>query len=97
MTNACNPWISVVFIQGECADEILDTIDIMGPAAALIDLLLYDYGDETTLAAVANGYVADELPTRVNEYQYACGRFVMIYNYRLSYVTLYRRHHTDIH
>ena len=46
-------WISVVFLQGEEADEVLDLIDAQGTDAAIEHLTGYDYGDETVEAAIA--------------------------------------------
>lgn len=56
-------WISVVFLQGEEADQVLDVIDRDGTAAAIEHLKGWDYGEETTRAALENGYVYDEPPT----------------------------------
>lgn len=56
-------WINVVFLQNEEADQVLDVIDRDGTAAALEHLAGYDYGDETTQAALENGYVYDKPPT----------------------------------
>ena len=56
-------WINVVFLQGEDADEVLDLIDRDGTAAGVEHLKGWDYGEETTQAALENGYVYDEPPT----------------------------------
>mgnify|MGYP001618110513 CR=1 FL=1 len=56
-------WISVVFLQGEEADQVLDVIDRDGTAAAIEHLKGWDYGQETTQAALENGYVYEEPPT----------------------------------
>ena len=56
-------WVSVVFLQGEEADQVLDVIDRDGTPAAIEHLAGYDYGEETTQAALENGYVYDEPPT----------------------------------
>ena len=56
-------WISVVFLQGEEADQVLDVIDRDGTDTAIEHLAGYDYGEETTQAALENGYVYDEPPT----------------------------------
>ena len=52
-------WISVVFLQGDEADEVLGLIDAQGTDAAIEHLTGYDYGDETVEAAIANGHVYD--------------------------------------
>lgn len=62
-TEAPRRWISVVFHQGAEADEVLDLIDRDGSDAAIEYLRGWDYGDETTDAALENGYVYDEPPT----------------------------------
>ncbi len=56
-------WINVVFLQGQEADEILDVIDADGVLAGLDHLKHWDYGDETTNAALENGYVYDAPPS----------------------------------
>ena len=55
-------WMSVVFLQGEEADEVLDMIERVGPETAIHHLSQWDYGDETRDAALVNGYVYDEIP-----------------------------------
>lgn len=56
-------WVSVVFLQGEKADPVLDVIDRDGTPAAIEHLKGWDYGEETIQAALENGYVYDEPPT----------------------------------
>jgi hypothetical protein len=55
-------WISVIFLQGDDANEMLRIIDHSGAAAAIEYLQHWDYGDETTDAALTNGYVYDKIP-----------------------------------
>ncbi len=55
-------WVSVVFLQGSEADEVLDLIDRDGTDAGIEHLQGFDYGEETTDAALENGYVYDEPP-----------------------------------
>jgi hypothetical protein len=55
-------WISVTFLQGEDADEVLTMIYRSGAGAAIAHLQSLDYGDETTDAALTNGYVYDRIP-----------------------------------
>jgi hypothetical protein len=55
-------WISVIFLQGEEADELLDWIGHNGPSAAIEYLQQWDFGDETVGAALMNGYVYDQIP-----------------------------------
>src|SRR5690625_2122325 len=49
-------WVTVVFLQGDDAGRVLDLIDRDGTDAAIEHLRGYDYGDETTSAALANGH-----------------------------------------
>ena len=90
---AVRRWISVVFLQGSEADEVLDLIDRDGTDAAIEQLKGYDYGDETTQAALENGHVYDEPPTG------ALGRMVtdeagyaLAYNPSAGHVSLLRQH-----
>ncbi len=55
-------WLSVVFLQGDDADEVLGMLDRNGVAATIGYLQQWDYGDETTDAALTNGYVYDRIP-----------------------------------
>lgn len=60
-------WISVVFLQGEEADDLLATIDRDGPLAAMAHLERLDFGDDTTDAALSNGYVYDAVPVGTSD------------------------------
>ena len=88
-------WISVVFLQGEEADQVLDVIDRDGTAAALEHLAGYDYGDETTQAALENGYVYDKPPTGPLD-RVITGEdgYTLTYNPFAGHVSLLREHHT---
>ena len=88
-------WINVVFLQGEDADEVLDLIDRDGTAAALEHLAGYDYGDETTQAALENGYVYDKPPTGPLD-RVITGEdgYTLTYNPFAGHVSLLREHHT---
>lgn len=59
-------WVSVVFLQGSEADEVLDIIDRDGADAAIEHLAEYDFGEETTQAALENGYVVVPDPALLN-------------------------------
>uniref|UniRef100_UPI0037CB1D23 hypothetical protein n=1 Tax=Nesterenkonia ebinurensis TaxID=2608252 RepID=UPI0037CB1D23 len=72
-------WLNVVFLQGDEADQVLDVIDREGTDAAIEHLKGWDYGDETTDAALENGYVYDEPPTG------ALDRIVTAADYTLTY------------
>lgn len=85
-------WISVVFLQGSEADEVLDLIDREGPAAAIQYLSGWDYGQETTDAALENGYVYDEPPTGALDRVVIEGDYTLTYNPAMGHVGLLRAH-----
>lgn len=85
-------WVSVVFLQGEEADRVLDLIDRDGPHAAIELLRGYDYGDETTSAAITNGHVYDEPPADANTRRVDAGDYALIYSHTLGHAGLYRAH-----
>jgi hypothetical protein len=85
-------WISVVFLQGSEADEVLDLIDRDGTDAAIEHLAGHDYGEETTQAALENGYVYDEPPTGVLDKVATRGAYTLTYNPFLGHVSLLREH-----
>ncbi|MBX3086869.1 MAG: hypothetical protein KF742_00135 [Cryobacterium sp.] len=85
-------WINVVFMQGDEADEVLDMIDSDGPAAGLDHLKNWDFGDETTSAAMENGYVYDEPPSGALEHELREGNYHLTYSHSFDHVALYRRH-----
>lgn len=88
-------WVNVVFMQGEEADEVLDVIDADGPAAGLDHLKSWDYGDETTSAAMENGYVYDEPPSGPLEHKLRDGDYHLTYSHSFDHVALYRLHTID--
>lgn len=85
-------WINVVFMQGEEADEVLDMIDADGAAAGLDHLKNWDHGDETTSAAMENGYVYDEPPSGPLEHELREDDYHLAYSHSFDHVALYRRH-----
>ncbi|GAA1491023.1 hypothetical protein [Brachybacterium sacelli] len=85
-------WISVVFLQGHEADDVLDLIDRDGPDAAIEHLEAFDYGDETTDAALENGYVYDEPPTDALDRVVTEGDYTLTYNPAMGHVSLLRSH-----
>jgi len=88
-------WIGVAFLQGEEADAVLDLIDRDGPLAAIGDLRRWDFGDETTDAALVNGYVYDAVPIGQSDRVIADddSGYTLIYSAGHGYVSLLRRHH----
>lgn len=87
-------WISVVFLQGEDADEVLDLIHRDGIDAGLDHLKGWDYGEETTGAAMENGHVydLDQLPTGPLDLDATVAGYRMVYNPSMGHVALYRQH-----
>ncbi|ACV05738.1 hypothetical protein I6I18_01160 [Kytococcus sedentarius] len=85
-------WISVVFLQGAEADEVLDLIDRDGPDAAIEHLRNWDCGEETTDAALENGYVYDEPPTGQLDRVITDGDYTLTYNPFMGHVSLLRAH-----
>ncbi|WP_408905944.1 hypothetical protein [Microbacterium mcarthurae (nom. nud.)] len=88
-------WLNVAFLQGEEADAVLDLIDRDGAEAAIAHLSGYDYGEETSQAALENGYVyEDQPPTGSTERTIQDGGYALTYNHALGHVGLYREFDT---
>ncbi|GAA1519251.1 hypothetical protein GCM10009788_24060 [Nocardioides humi] len=85
-------WISVVFLQGPEANDLLDLIDRQGTDAAIEYLAGYDYGEETVQAALENGYVYDDLPTGTVDEVAQRDVYTLTYNHHLGHVHLLRVH-----
>ncbi|MFT4082112.1 MAG: hypothetical protein QM638_05970 [Nocardioides sp.] len=85
-------WISVVFLQGDEADEALDLIDRHGTDAAIEHLAGYDYGEETVDAALENGYVYDTVPTGATDRIATRDVYTLTYNHSFGYVGLLREY-----
>jgi hypothetical protein len=81
-----------VFLQGSEADEVLDMIDRDGPDTALEHLKNWDYGNETTDAAMENGHVYDLPPVGMLDREVRDGDYQMTYNQSFGHVGLYRLH-----
>lgn len=84
--------MSVCFLQGEDADEVLQMIDDEGVDNALQFLTNWDYGEETTQAALENGHVYDLPPTGPLEQEVRVGNYDMTYSHSFGHVGLYRLH-----
>lgn len=89
-------WINVVFMQGQEAGEVLDIIDADGALAGLNHLKYWDYGDETTSAAMENGYVYDAPPSGPLEHELHDGDYHLAYSHAFAHVALYRIHAVDM-
>ena len=83
-------WVTVVFLQGDEAEQVLDLVDRGDLDDALSQLRGYDYGDETTNAALANGHVYDEPPTDLNSQRVDDDDYALIYSLALGHAGLYR-------
>lgn len=85
-------WVGIVFLQGQDADEVLAIIDRDGTDAAIEHLTGFDMGEETTQAALVNGYVYDEPPTGPLDRVIEQGGYVLTYNHDHGHVSLLRTH-----
>ncbi|WP_431878416.1 hypothetical protein [Amycolatopsis sacchari] len=85
-------WIGVVFLQGNEAETVLDLIDNEGVEAGIEHLSGWDWGNETTDAAMENGDVHDTPPVYPLDRQAETGDYTMTYNPQAGHVALYRRH-----
>ena len=85
-------WVGIVFLQGQDADEVLAIIDRDGTDAAIEHLAGFDMGEETTQAALVNGYVYDEPPTGPLDRVIEQGGYVLTYNHDHGHVSLLRTH-----
>lgn len=86
-------YISVVFLQGEDADRALQMMDELGHIDAIDHLSGWDYGDETTQAALSNGYVYDAPPVAQLDHVVSSGEYTLIANPTYRYVSLLRTYH----
>lgn len=85
-------WINVVFLEGQDADQVLDLINHGGTDAAIEHLAGYDVGEDTTQAALTNGYVYDHIPAGALD-RIATGKdYTLTYNHDLGHVSLLRTH-----
>ena len=85
-------WVGIVFLQGQDADEVLAIIDRDGTDAAIEHLTGFDMGEETTQAALVNGYVYDEPPTGPLDRVVEQGGYLLTYNHDHGHVSLLRTH-----
>ena len=87
-------WISVIFLQGEHAQDVLGMIDRSGPNVARQFLQQWDYGEKTTNEALTNGYVYDHVPAGKTDrtLQDDTSPYALIYSTQFRYVSLLRRY-----
>jgi hypothetical protein len=85
-------WMSVVFLQGEDADAVLDMIDCDGVDTAIRHLSQWDHGGETRNAALVNGYVYNEIPQSPTDRVVSdnASGYALTYNKHFGYVSLLR-------
>ena len=85
-------WVSVVFLQGDEADRPLRILGELGHVDAVDYLAQWDYGDETTHAALENGYVYGEPGEGTNDQVAISGDYALVINPHIGYVSLLRRY-----
>ncbi len=85
-------WINVVFLQGDEADRPLRILGELGHVDAVDYLAQWDYGEETSQAALENGYVYDEPGQGTNDRVMMSGDYALVVNPHIGYVSLLRRH-----
>ena len=85
-------WVNVVFLQGEEADRPLRILGELGHVDAVDYLAQWDYGDETTQAALENGYVYDEPGEGTNDRVAISDDYALVVNPHVGYVSLLRRY-----
>ena len=85
-------WVGIVFLQGQDADEVLALIDRDGTDAAIEHLTGFDMGEETTQAALVNGYVYSTIPTGPLDRTTTTGTYTLTYNHDHGHVSLLRAH-----
>jgi hypothetical protein len=85
-------WVNVVFLQGDEADRPLRILGELGHVDAVDYLAQWDYGDETTQAALENGYVYDEPGEGTNDRVMISGDYALVVNPHVGYVSLLRRY-----
>lgn len=85
-------WVNVVFLQGDEADRPLRILGGLGHVDAVDFLAQWDYGEETTQAALENGYVYDEPGEGTNDQVAISGDYALVVNPHVGYVSLLRRY-----
>ena len=88
-------WITVVFLQGQDADDVLDIIEARGVDAAVEHLARWDYGQETDSTAIANQDIHDVIPVGVLDKTAESGQYTLTFNPFMGHVALHRHLNTD--
>ncbi|WP_221933711.1 hypothetical protein [Aeromicrobium piscarium] len=84
-------WVLIELLDGEDADEVMELLHRDGTQAAIEHLAQWDYGEETTNAALANGHVYDEPPFGPLDRRGSHGVYTLIYSGASGHVGLYRQ------
>ncbi|CAM2990342.1 hypothetical protein [Skermania piniformis] len=92
LTEPALRWISVVFLDGSEADEVLDLIRREGTDAAIEHLAGFDLGEETAQAALENGYVYSTPPTGALDRTATRDIYTLTYNPFTGHIALLREH-----
>jgi len=89
-------WVSVAFLQADDADRVIGKIRRYGPAAGISYLRRWDHGEETTDAALTNGYVYDCIPSGTTDQTFVQpeSQYALTYSAPHRYVSLLRRYPT---
>lgn len=83
-------WVNIVFLEGQDADRMLALLERAGIDAVISELSGYDFGDESTQAALVNGYIYDEVPAGALDRVAMHGDYILTYNHDLGHVALHR-------
>lgn len=96
-TQHAQRWLNVVFLQGDDATRALDLVDRYGAQFAIRRLRRHDRGDETTEAALVDGYIYDTIPTCPTDHitEDRASAYALTCNPTLHYVSLLRRFEPD--
>ncbi|SER53198.1 hypothetical protein SAMN05443377_10218 [Propionibacterium cyclohexanicum] len=81
-----------MFLQGQDADEVLAIVDRDCTDAAIEHLAGFDMGEETTQAALVDGYVYDTIPTGPLDRTTTTIAYALTYNHDHGHVSLLRAH-----
>ena len=87
-------WLSVAFLQAEDADWVIGAIRRSGPDAGIDYLRRWDHGDESTEAALTDGYVYDRIPSGKTDRTFVQpgSQYALTYSPSHRYVSLLRRY-----
>lgn len=88
-------WITVVSLQGQDADRMLDIIKSRGVDAAVKHLAHWDHGQETDSTAIAKRDIRDVIPVGVLDKTAESGQYTLSFNPFMSHVALHRHPNTD--